>query len=289
LSNFVPAAGQVKCLGLLTMLPSDYLAVAACLTVLLTLLLGVVSARKPLRVAAVAVAALIVVFHVIAWRLPYLWIWVLPHTSVVIVSYMLVWCAIIPLMVALSLLVTRRSDRRALLVACFLFAVYSAYLVVQQLFPPELQPQSAWNGRVMLQSNPNTCIAAAASSLLRLHGVELTERDAVDRGHITESGGNDMNAWRILRLSLPPGYRIAAGPLSCDDMRLSGYWYLLSLDSAGPYSHEIVAKVAPDGRMIDVLDPLEGEYQVHWEALEALWHRRGVWVEPPLDAALLSP
>lgn len=289
MSEFVPAAGQVNCLGLLTMLPSDYLAASACLAVMLALLLGVINRLKPLRLAAVVAAAAIVVFHIAAWRFPYLWIWALPHSSVVIVSYALVWCAIIPLMVVLSMQASRPTDRRALLVACFLFAVYAAYLVAQQLVPPELRPQSVWDGRVMLQSNVNTCIAAAACSMLKLYGVELTECDAVDRGHITENGGNDMSAWRIMRLSLPPDYRIVAGPLSRDDMRLSGDWYLLSLDWAGPYMHEIVAKAAPDGQMVTVLDPLEGEYQVHWEALESLWHRRGVCVKPPPETAASSP
>jgi hypothetical protein len=269
------------------MLPSDYIALASCLVTLLLLTLGVIQRGKRIRLVAAGLAAAIVLFHLVAWRLPFLWIWIIPHSSVVIISYVLVWCAIIPLMVALSLLAQRRNDRQGLLIVCFLFLVYAGYLVSRQLIPPEIRPYSIWHGRVMMQSNPNTCVAAAASSLLKLYGVELTECDAVDRGHITDEGGNDMNAWRILRLSLPAEYHVVAGPLSRDDMRISGNWYLLSVDLTGLAKHEIVAQVAPDGKMARILDPIDGEYSIHWEVLADRWHHRGVWVEelPPPEAA----
>ena len=74
MTDLVPAAGQAQCIGYLTMLWSDYLALAACLLVLLALILGVVSRSRRVRAAAAILAAAIVLFYLLAWRLPFLWI-----------------------------------------------------------------------------------------------------------------------------------------------------------------------------------------------------------------------
>ena len=42
--------------------------------------------------------------------------------------------------------------------------------------PPELSPQSLWSEGVCLQSHESSCVPAAASSLLHLHGLEFGEQ-----------------------------------------------------------------------------------------------------------------
>lgn len=263
------------------MLLEDYAAFLICALIGALLVFGVLNRRAWLKAASFAIAVGILAFHITAWRVQYVWAWVFPHPSVVVVSVALVIGPIAALLVGLGQFVPKKNDRRALLILTLFFILYNCYLVARQLIPPGKDTATWWYGDVLMQSSDSTCIAAAGATYLRTLGVEATERECVLRGLISREGGTDLNTWRMLSLMLPDGYVIRAGPVRPEDMARSGHWYLISTKWAFGVGHEVVIKVKPNGDDVIVRDPLGGEVTVPWEEVEERWFGRAVWAEKP--------
>ncbi len=262
------------------LMPSDYLALLGCLALGALLCLGVLSNRKWLNAIAYTVAATIFVIHLPLPGKEYLWVWALPHPAVAVVRIALVWGALIAILVGLARYVRTDRERRALYVICILLVGYGGWVVARQLEDPGARDGDWWYEETLLQSTNATCVAAATCTYLHTLGVDLAETDAVRRGLISTNGGNEIMAWRIMKLSLPAErYRVRIGGLSREELQRSGKWYMTCVIYSAFTGHAVVIRVEPDGKHVTVRDPLNGQYTMPWETFAQRWLGNVVWAE----------
>jgi hypothetical protein len=261
------------------LLTSDYIALLACLGLSALLIAGVLSRPRWSQALAYTVAVAIFVVHVLGARLDYVWAWLLPHPSVVVVSLVAVWGPLIAILLGLARHLPKQRDRRALYVIAALVGGYGCYALGRQLFVPPVQPESWWQGEVLMQSTSSTCIAAASATYLRTMGVDIDELQAARLGLISADGGDQLSAWRILRLSLPPDYVVRIAPLDRAAVEAEPRWLLTGLHYSFNEGHEVLVRPRDDGRLA-VRDPIAGEYDKTWDEFEAQWLGCCVWAAP---------
>lgn len=262
------------------LLPADYLALAGCVMLGVVLSLSTLSDQPRLYVPAYIVAVLIFTVHVLDSLFDFIWVWLVPHPATVMLMLAAVWGPLIAVVLGLTRLIERPRERRALYVLAVLVGLYGAFAVGRQLVDPHVSPRSWWQGAVLMQSTDSTCIAAASCTYLRTLGIELSEGEAVRRGLISgNSGGTQVQAWRILRLSLPPDYEVSIAPLSREQLAADGRWQIVSVRYGFAVGHAVVVRVEDGGRTVRVRDPLEGEYLRCWDEFEPDWLGVGIWAE----------
>ncbi|GEM_PF-2286026 len=266
------------------LLPADYVALAGCVLLGIVLSLSTLSDQPRLYVPAYALAAVVFVVHVLDSLFDFIWVWLVPHPAAAVLMLAAVWGPLIAVVLGLTRRLERTRDRRALYVLTVLVGLYGVFLVGRQLVDPQVSPRSWWEGEVLMQSTDSTCIAAASCTYLRTLGVELSEAEAVARGLISgNSGGTQVQAWRILRLSLPPEYEVSIAPLSRAQLTESGRWHIVSVRWAFAVGHAVVVRVEDGGRRVRVRDPLAGEYTKSWDEFAADWLGVGIWAEREAD------
>jgi hypothetical protein len=191
-----------------------------------------------------------------------------------------VWGPLIAVVLGLTRLVLRPRDRRALYALAVLVGLYGAFAVGRQLIDPQVSARSWWQGEVLMQSKDSTCIAAASCTYLRTLGIELSEAEAAARGLISgRCGGMQVQAWRILRLSLPADYEVSISPLSREQLTESGRWHIVSVRWGFATGHAVVVRAEDGGRRVRIRDPLAGEYTKEWDEFEPDWLGVGIWAE----------
>jgi hypothetical protein len=260
------------------MLPTDYSAVFACVGLGALLVIGALNRRVWLKAAAFILSIGLIVFHIFAWHVQYLWLWVFPHPSVVMISDTLVVGPIAAVIIGLGQYVPKLADRRMLVLFALVAIIYCGTLA-RHFIPPVRHDSSNWSGNTLLQSSDSTCIAAAGATYLRTLGVAATEGECVHRGLISRDGGSDLNAWRMLRLSLPKEYGIRAAPVTVDEITRDEHWFMVPIELTVGDAHEVVIKAAPDGSQADARDPMVGAIREEWDTIEKAWFRRAVWAE----------
>ena len=182
----------------------DYLAITV--SVLFGLLITALVLARPrwCQAAGYLLGLMLLCLHLLDALLDYLWVWLVPDPASTVLMLVAVWPALIAVLLGLIRHLPRRQDRRALLLLICVLGAYGVYALGSQLTDPHTSSDSWWNGEVLMQSTGSTCIAAAAATYLRMAGIECSEGEAAKRGLISGSGGTLTQAWRILRLSLPP-------------------------------------------------------------------------------------
>jgi len=68
------------------------------------------------------------------------------------------------------------------------------------LAPPEVNPDGEIKGFVVLQSHESTCAPASAATLLRLHGIEASEKELVGSCLTSEFGTEALGLYRGIKL-----------------------------------------------------------------------------------------
>jgi len=257
----------------------DYVALAVVILVDIYLILGVKHKQRRVRILAYTVATLVFILHLADIRLYFLWVWLLPHPSVVVVRSAAVWGPIIAILIGLSQHLPNKRDVRALKFIAVLVGLYGAYIVLRQLIPPGEIKDATWLEGTLIQSTGSTCIAAACSTYLDKLGYSLSEEEAVKLGLISTYGGTTTNAWRILRMALPAEYDVHIAQISKADAIRTGQWYVAATKLDIMTGHEVVFRSDRDTRQVLVLNPLGGEYTYSWDEFEDEWIGSVVWAE----------
>ncbi len=260
------------------LLTTDWLALAGCLLATVLLCLGVLSRWKWLNALCYTIAAAVFTVHIADSFLDYLWAWLWPHPSTVILMLAAVWGPLIAVLTGLARYIRHDRDRRALYVVAGLVGLYGVYAVGVQLVDPGATPDSFWDGEVLIQSTSTTCVAAACCTYLRTQGIGLDEQRAVRDGLISHNGGSQVQAWRILRRNLPADTAVRIAPLTLAELQRSGRWYVTSVRYGPGEGHCIVVKGAGD--YLIVRDPLVGEYEKDCAEFATTWLGVGLWAEP---------
>jgi len=237
-------------------------------------------------VLALAAAGLMFGLHLIASSYPALWLSIVPHPVAVVLSVALGWMAAPVILYGLSMRAGKRRDRRALGLLSACVGLYAAWMVGASLTPVPPGGEEARLNGVLLQNSDYTCVAASAVNYLEQYGYHLTEDEAVLRGLIGINGGDDLNAWRILRLTLPDDYSVRAGKVNPRRMLSDRRWYMVPIRLEMNIGHEVLVRREPDGRTVTVRDPISGESTMLWKEFESVWLGTAVWVESSSYAPL---
>lgn len=263
------------------LLASDYAALLGCILLGVLLTLGVRSRRRWLTALSYVICVLIFSAFVIDRKTPwidYLWLYIWPSPSAVMLQLAIVWGPLIAVLLGLAQYIQRRGDRVAISVIAALVAGWGIYTVIMQLVPPPADMEIR-QGRVTLQTSSATCVAAACANYLHTLGYEVSEQQAVRLGLIGPEGGSMTNAWRILRLALPKEYRVHVRHVSHSEMTTSGVWYVVSQRLGFTDGHAECVQLSSEGDTVYVRDSLDGEYMQTWDEFAAGWMRSAVWAE----------
>ena len=155
--------------------------------------------RSPARsLLAVQISVLMVsgVYFVFVWNRPLLTQY-LPHTALIVLAN---WHPLMGSFFAGMYLASRRIGRlRRLIIGpgTLLLAGYSILAPVLGR-APVCEPSQA-NGPLISQTTPYTCSAAAAASLLQLHGIAATESEMAELC-LTRDGTHWMGVYRGLKM-----------------------------------------------------------------------------------------
>ena len=269
------------------LLTGDWVALAACVLFSVLLTLGVLSRHKWLNALCYILAIAVFAVHILDSIYDFVWVWLIPHPAVVIPMLAGVWGPLIAILIGLARYIKVRRDRRALYVICALLVGYAAYAVGRQLVDPGTGTETWWRQDTLMQSTNTTCVAAACCTWLRTAGFEVTERAAVSRGLISDNGGTQVQAWRILRLSLPAEYDVRIAPLTIGEMQRTGRWYVVSVRYSLAEGHCVVARAAGTDFVV-IRDPLIGEYDKPVADFTKDWLGVGLWAERR-DAGEVAP
>jgi len=263
------------------LLPTDYIALFGLAGFTVLLCLAVTDKRRWLNAIGYCVAIAVFTLHILDSFLDYLWAWVWPHPSVVVMMLAAVWGPLIAILVGLSRYIRQPRDRRALRLICVIVGIIAVYSIGYQLIDPGASEANTWDGDTLLQSTSSTCVAAACCTYLRTEGVGLTERAAIRSGLINNDGGTQVQAWRILRQNLGPEYIVRISPLPLQEMAATGQWYVVSTRLGALTGHCVCVRGAEDeyGPHIIVRDPLVGEYEKSLEEFGRAWYGVAVWGE----------
>jgi hypothetical protein len=198
----------------------------------------------------------------------------------------------------------RTRSRRLLSGAlCLAVATLFAGVLLRPYFrPPQLSEHNLWNGGVCLQSHESSCVPAAASNLLHLHGLEFGERQLADFARTSLDGtpplgsflavsqaikGTELKA--CIQLKRPSEGIVAHLPMLAHvrfDESADGVTSVSSLYSR--FLHGIRAR--SQGHAIVIVDHCEEGWviadpaagKVIWseEYLAASWDGEGVYLRP---------
>lgn len=263
------------------MLFSDYLFLALIVLASTGLFFGMRSKRRWLSIPCYTIAALAYIFYLVdmktAW-LDFIWIWLVPHPSAIMLQIAAVWGVCIAVLLSLAGYLPEKRNRRAIMVIALLTAGWGVYQVAKQLSVPQVSQNTWWVGDVLMQSTSSTCIAASACTYLRTQGITMDEQEAVELGLISTDGGTMSNAWRILKLKLPAEH-VRLAPLSLEELTASGRWYVTSVRFSLAEGHAIVVRASEDGRTVYIRDPLKGEFVMSREEFAGRWLHDCVWID----------
>lgn len=130
------------------------------------------------------------------------WASLISHSSAVLL------CNFTPILVAFIAgfackgLNLRQSSRPFAVTALLLVAVVCllAPIIRPALAPPTVSEQGEFKGLVVLQSHESTCAPASAATLLRLHGIESSEKEMVSSCLTSEFGTEALGLYRGIKL-----------------------------------------------------------------------------------------
>jgi len=182
-----------------------------------------------------------------------------------------------------------------------LSASLMAALALATLFQPVLQPvfrpvsgSNLWDSeQVCIQSHTNTCSAAAAATLLKSVGIEMTEAAMVDHCLTDARGTPSLGLWRGLSLAtMSTRYRPEVLHTDIESLLAKGPWpaaLVVGLPRYGAdpiyvdrygwdpgFRHSIVLFGRKDDGLLDVGDPSIGRETWSDEDLRVLWRGEGV-------------
>lgn len=112
--------------------------------------------------------------------------------------------------------VTLPRWRRGLL--SLMLVVVSLLPVVRMVAATAPRSKNVWSGPVCRQTNPSTCSAAAAATLLRHHGIKATEAEMIDLCFTRRDGTSLGGLARGLRVKAPDK-SVKMGSLTLTDLR----------------------------------------------------------------------
>ncbi len=173
--------------------------------------------------------------------------------------------------------------RRRLVVASLLMVVAAevAHWQYARLAAPGLRHLATSDG-VVLQSSDATCAAASAANLLRLSGVQATERQlAVRFGSSVLFGTSIAQVVFGLRELGYDCRRFAEDPSSESSPPLPAL-LLVDHPAVGEEGHLVLA-TRRQGQRLEVLDPLTGRRELSRSELRRRWHGRGLHCEARTD------
>ncbi len=153
------------------------------------------SGRSRLRVQGIAAVASLLYFAFV-WDRPWIAGWV-PHTALIVLVN---WHPLMGAFFAgMYLSSTQVGPARRYTIGP-LTLLLAAYAIVAPLTgrPPVCEPDAS-DGALITQTTPYTCSAAAAASLLRLHGIETDEAEMAELC-LTRKGTHWMGVYRGLKL-----------------------------------------------------------------------------------------
>ncbi|GAA5504670.1 cysteine peptidase family C39 domain-containing protein [Novipirellula caenicola] len=182
-----------------------------------------------------------------------------------------------------------------------LAASLMAGLAMATLFQPVLQPvlrpvsgSNQWDSRqVCIQSHTNTCSAAAAATLLKSVGIEVTEAAMVDDCLTDARGTPSLGLWRGLSLATrSTPFRPEVLHTDVESLLRKGPWpsaLVVGLPRYGAdpiyvhrygwdpgFRHSIVLFGRNEDGLLDIGDPSIGRETWSDEDLRVLWRGEGV-------------
>lgn len=187
------------------------------------------SSSRPFRLQ-VQVMSLLAMFAYMGflWNRPLL-ATILPGSGLIILgNWLPIWAAFfIGIYVASPEIAKAR--KAVLTLSTLILAAYSAIAPVTGE-PPECSTTNT-SRSLVYQTNPFSCSAACASSLLRIHNIEATE-DELSRLCLTRRGTHWMGVYRGLKIKTAgSGWDVVAEPFSRDSLEKNSlYPCILSLD-----------------------------------------------------------
>ena len=130
------------------------------------------------------------------------WANLVPHSSAVLL------CNFTPILVAFIAgfackgLDLRRRSRPFAVTTLLLVAVACllAPIIRPAMAPPNVSELGEFKGFVVLQSHESTCAPASAATLLRLHGIESSEKEMVSSCLTSEFGTEALGLYRGIKL-----------------------------------------------------------------------------------------
>ncbi|WP_442505206.1 cysteine peptidase family C39 domain-containing protein [Novipirellula sp. SH528] len=186
-----------------------------------------------------------------------------------------------------------------------LAASLMAVLALATLFQPVLQPvfrpvkgANQWDAnQVCIQTQTNTCSAAAGATLLRAVGIETTEAEMVNHCLTDARGTPSLGLWRGLSLATTSsGFRPQVLQTDVESLLTKGPWpaaLVVGLPRYGAdpiyvkrygwdpgFRHSIVLFGRKDDRLLDVGDPSIGRETWSDDDLRVLWRGEGVTLVP---------
>jgi hypothetical protein len=181
--------------------------------------------------------------------------------------------------------VPKPRDRRAILLLIPFAAIYFVRAGKWMLVPPlpavpELGPSRIVDG-VCMQKTGYTCVAASMVTMLRAHGMSVSETEMARLAHVEIDGGaTDSRAlWALERLldgtMLKPRYEsmdyagLIAAPKPC----------LVQVDFGFFVSH-MVPVLAADAESVVLGDPLTGRRTIAASEFEREWKRNVIMLTP---------
>lgn len=152
-------------------------------------------------------------YFVFIWDQPRLVSW-LPHTAIIVLAN---WHPLIGSFFAGMYLSSQKVGRARRLTVGPLTLVLAAYAIIAPLLGSVPKCKPAETGSPLIsQTTPYTCSAAAAASLLRLHGIETTEAEMAELC-LTRKGTHWMGVYRGLKLmTAETPWEVVARPFSRD-------------------------------------------------------------------------
>ncbi|MCZ6689914.1 MAG: cysteine peptidase family C39 domain-containing protein [Planctomycetota bacterium] len=240
---------------------------------------GRVFKRAPFLLAPVALVAAYAIFYVaVSWEISTRWsmpLWFQLR------GQQILWAALLGVVTFLASLSASASfkvgdPRRWKLVFAFSLLVGSIYFLIHNLnapIAPRLVELVDEDG-VILQTSGVSCVAASAANIVRLYGIERTEKAMADYLGTTRMGttmaqliyGLDRMGFECRPVERPDG-----APLE-----LRAPAVLLVDHPRTPREGHAVAYVGKKEGLFEILDPTLGRIRLTQEQVSVIWHGHAV-------------
>lgn len=176
----------------------------------------------------------------------------------------------------------RHPETRTMAVATVLLiaAMEVAYWQYTRPAAPDLSHKTSLAGAI-LQTSDVSCCAASAANILRLYGMDVTEREMAERFETGKYTGT--SAAQVVFGLRKMGVSCRTVTAETIDTIRPPAMLFVDDEQAGPEAHAI-AYLRQDGARFFIIDPLTGEERVSAEKIERIWHGKAVEVAGPVAA-----